>query len=131
MSMILDNSSLQTASQTIERLGPQIDLVTSRLSQLNTQVQETSRLIQSLPSEVNINVDQTSITNANEAIDQLRQNLNNVDMSRIGTPAANVTQQNTQSVQNNVAAVAVPAPDYRGIRQYSREMDFCAAQPVD
>ncbi|KIL34040.1 transglycosylase SLT domain-containing protein [Bacillus subtilis] len=124
MSMILDNSSLQTASQTIERLGPQIDLVTSRLSQLNTQVQETSRLIQSLPSEVNINVDQTSITNANEAIDQLRQNLNNVDMSRIGTPAANVTQQNTQSVQNNVAAVAVPAPDYRGIRQYSREMDF-------
>ncbi|MFC7804464.1 transglycosylase SLT domain-containing protein [Bacillus subtilis] len=124
MSMILDNSSLQTASQTIERLGPQIDLVTSRLSQLNTQVQETSRLIQSLPSEVNINVDQTSITNANESIDQLRQNLNNVDMSRIGTPAANVTQQNTQSVQNNVAAVAVPAPDYRGIRQYSREMDF-------
>lgn len=124
MSMILDNSSLQTASQTIERLGPQIDLVTSRLSQLNTQVQETSRLIQSLPSEVNINVDQTSITNANEAIDQLRQNLNNVDMSRIGTPAANVTQQNTQSVQHNVAAVAVPAPDYRGIRQYSREMDF-------
>ncbi|PAE61133.1 hypothetical protein CHH88_04505 [Bacillus subtilis] len=124
MSMILDNSSLQTASQTIERLGPQIDLVTSRLSQLNTQVQETSRLIQSLPSEVNINVDQTSITNANESIDQLRQNLNNVDMSRIGTPAANVTQQNTQSVQNNVAAVAVPAPDYRGIRQYNREMDF-------
>ncbi|MED4558633.1 transglycosylase SLT domain-containing protein [Bacillus subtilis] len=124
MSMILDNSSLQTASQTIERLGPQIDLVTSRLSQLNTQVQETSRLIQSLPSEININVDQTSITNANESIDQLRQNLNNVDMSRIGTPAANVTQQNTQSVQNNVAAVAVPAPDYRGIRQYSREMDF-------
>ncbi|WP_163136169.1 transglycosylase SLT domain-containing protein [Bacillus subtilis] len=124
MSMILDNSSLQTASQTIERLGPQIDLVTSRLSQLNTQVQETSRLIQSLPSEVNINVDQTSITNANESIDQLRQNLNNVDMSRIGTPAANVTQQNTQSVQNNVAAVSVPAPDYRGIRQYSREMDF-------
>ncbi|WP_144452763.1 transglycosylase SLT domain-containing protein [Bacillus subtilis] len=124
MSMILDNSSLQTASQTIERPGPQIDLVTSRLSQLNTQVQETSRLIQSLPSEVNINVDQTSITNANESIDQLRQNLNNVDMSRIGTPAANVTQQNTQSVQNNVAAVAVPAPDYRGIRQYSREMDF-------
>ncbi|MEK4692435.1 transglycosylase SLT domain-containing protein [Bacillus sp. FSL W8-1202] len=124
MSMILDNSSLQTASQMIERLGPQIDLVTSRLSQLHTQVQETSRLIQSLPSEVNINVDQTSITNANEAIDQLRQNLNNVDMSRIGTPAANVTQQNTQSVQNNVAAVSVPAPDYRGIRQYSREMDF-------
>ncbi|WP_431784666.1 transglycosylase SLT domain-containing protein [Bacillus subtilis] len=124
MSMILDNSSLQTASQTIERLGPQIDLVTSRLSQLNTQVQETSRLIQSLPSDVNINVDQTSITNANESIDQLRQNLNNVDMSRIGTPAANVTQQNTQSVQNNVAAVSVPAPDYRGIRQYSREMDF-------
>ncbi|MFD5195020.1 transglycosylase SLT domain-containing protein [Bacillus subtilis] len=124
MSMILDNSSLQTASQTIERLGPQIDLVTSRLSQLNTQVQETSRLIQSLPSEVNINVDQTSITNANESIDQLRQNLNNVDMSRIGTPAANVTQQNTQSIQNNVAAVAVPAPDYRGIRQYNREMDF-------
>ncbi|MGQ9009056.1 transglycosylase SLT domain-containing protein [Bacillus stercoris] len=124
MSMILDNSSLQTASQTIERLGPQIDLVTSRLSQLNTQVQETSRLIQSLPSEININVDQTSITNANESIDQLRQNLNNVDMSRIGTPAANVTQQNTQSVQNNVAAVAVPAPDYRGIRQYNREMDF-------
>ncbi|MEK3801767.1 transglycosylase SLT domain-containing protein [Bacillus sp. FSL K6-1234] len=124
MSMILDNSSLQTASQTIERLGPQIDLVTSRLSQLNTQVQETSRLIQSIPSEVNINVDQTSITNANESIDQLRQNLNNVDMSRIGTPAANVTQQNTQSVQNNVAAVAVPAPDYRGIRQYNREMDF-------
>ncbi|MBO3793229.1 MULTISPECIES: transglycosylase SLT domain-containing protein [Bacillus] len=124
MSMILDNSSLQTASQTIERLGPQIDLVTSRLSQLNTQVQETSRLIQSLPSEVNINVDQTSITNANESIDQLRQNLNNVDMSRIGTPAANVTQQNTQSVQNNVAAVAVPAPDYRGIRQYNREMNF-------
>ncbi|MCY9197363.1 transglycosylase SLT domain-containing protein [Bacillus atrophaeus] len=124
MSMILDNSSLQTASQTIERLGPQIDLVTSRLSQLNTQVQETSRLIQSLPSEVNINVDQTSITNANESIDQLRQNLNNVDMSRIGTPVANVAQQNTQSVQNNVAAVAVPAPDYRGIRQYSREMDF-------
>ncbi|MDO8226092.1 transglycosylase SLT domain-containing protein [Bacillus cabrialesii] len=124
MSMILDNSSLQTASQTIERLGPQIDLVTSRLSQLNTQVQETSRLIQSLPSDVNINVDQTSITNANESIDQLRQNLNNVDMSRIGTPAANVTQQNTQSVQNNVAAVAVPAPDYRGIRQYNREMDF-------
>ncbi|MCY7785266.1 transglycosylase SLT domain-containing protein [Bacillus inaquosorum] len=122
MSMILDNSSLQTASQTIEQLGPQIDLVTTRLSQLNTQVQETSRLIQSLPSEVNINVDQTSITNANESIDQLRQNLNNVDMSRIGTP--NVTQQNTQSVQNNVAAVAVPAPDYRGIRQYSREMDF-------
>ncbi|MGX8233436.1 transglycosylase SLT domain-containing protein [Bacillus subtilis] len=124
MSMILDNSSLQTASQTIERLGPQIDLVTSRLSQLNTQVQETSRLIQSLPSDVNINVDQTSITNANESIDRLRQNLNNVDMSRIGTPAANVTQQNTQSIQNNVAAVAVPAPDYRGIRQYSREMDF-------
>ncbi|WP_041351402.1 transglycosylase SLT domain-containing protein [Bacillus subtilis] len=124
MSMILDNSSLQTASLTIERLGPQIDLVTSRLSQLNTQVQETSRLIQSLPSEVNINVDQTSITNANESIDQLRQNLNNVDMSRIGTPAANVTQQNTQSVENNVAAVAVPAPDYRGIRQYNREMDF-------
>ncbi|MED5589638.1 transglycosylase SLT domain-containing protein [Bacillus subtilis] len=124
MSMILDNSSLQTASQTIERLGPQIDLVTSRLSQLNTQVQETSRLIQSLPSDVNINVDQTSITNANESIDQLRQNLNNVDMSRIGTPAANVTQQNTQSVQNNVAAVSVPAPDYRGIRQYNREMDF-------
>lgn len=124
MSMILDNSSLQTASQMIERLGPQIDLVTSRLSQLNTQVQETSRLIQSLPSEVNINVDQTSITNANESIDQLRQNLNNVDMSRIGTPAANVTQQNTQSVQNNVAAVAVPAPDYRGIRQYNREMNF-------
>ncbi|MCY8163118.1 transglycosylase SLT domain-containing protein [Bacillus inaquosorum] len=124
MSMILDNSSLQTASQTIERLGPQIDLVTSRLSQLNTQVQETSRLIQSLPSEVNINVDQTSITNANESIDQLRQNLNNVDMSRIGTPAANATQQNTQSVQNNVAAVAVPAPDYRGIRQYNREMNF-------
>ncbi|MFV9833426.1 transglycosylase SLT domain-containing protein [Bacillus stercoris] len=124
MSMILDNSSLQTASQTIERLGPQIDLVTSRLSQLNTQVQETSRLIQSLPSEVNINVDQTSITNANESIDQLRQNLNNVDMSRIGTPAANVTQQNTQSVQNNVAAVAVPAPDYRGIRTYNREMNF-------
>ncbi|WCL64293.1 transglycosylase SLT domain-containing protein [Bacillus subtilis] len=124
MSMIMDNSSLQTASQTIERLGPQIDLVTSRLNQLNTQVQETSRLIQSLPSEVNINVDQTSITNANESIDQLRQNLNNVDMSRIGTPAANVTQQNTQSVQNNVAAVAVPAPDYRGIRQYNREMDF-------
>ncbi|MCU9592209.1 MULTISPECIES: transglycosylase SLT domain-containing protein [Bacillus subtilis group] len=124
MSMILDNSSLQTASQTIERLGPQIDLVTSRLSQLDTQVQETSRLIQSLPSDVNINVDQTSITNANESIDRLRQNLNNVDMSRIGTPAANVTQQNTQSIQNNVAAVAVPAPDYRGIRQYSREMDF-------
>ncbi|MEK3847372.1 transglycosylase SLT domain-containing protein [Bacillus sp. FSL R5-0418] len=124
MSMILDNSSLQTASQTIERLGPQIDLVTSRLSQLNTQVQETSRLIQSLPSDVNINVDQTSITNANESIDRLRQNLNNVDMSRIGTPAVNVTQQNTQSIQNNVAAVAVPAPDYRGIRQYSREMDF-------
>ncbi|WP_063335561.1 transglycosylase SLT domain-containing protein [Bacillus subtilis] len=124
MSMIMDNSSLQTASQTIERLGPQIDLVTSRLGQLNTQVQETSRLIQSLPSDVNINVDQTSITNANESIDRLRQNLNNVDMSRIGTPAANVTQQNTQSVQNNVAAVAVPAPDYRGIRQYSREMDF-------
>ncbi|MCY8983555.1 MULTISPECIES: transglycosylase SLT domain-containing protein [Bacillus] len=124
MSMILDNSSLQTASQMIERLGPQIDLVTSRLSQLNTQVQETSRLIQSLPSEVNINVDQTSITNANESIDQLRQNLNNVDMSRIGTPAANVTQQNTQSVQNNVAAVAVPAPDYRGIRTYNREMNF-------
>ena len=124
MSMILDNSSLQTASQMIERLGPQIDLVTSRLSQLNTQVQETSRLIQSLPSDVNINVDQTSITNANESIDQLRQNLNNVDMSRIGTPAANVTQQNTQSVQNNVAAVSVSAPDYRGIRQYSREMDF-------
>ncbi|KIN30939.1 hypothetical protein B4072_2889 [Bacillus subtilis] len=94
------------------------------MSQLNTQVQETSRLIQSLPSEVNINVDQTSITNANESIDQLRQNLNNVDMSRIGTPAANVTQQNTQSVENNVAAVAVPAPDYRGIRQYNREMDF-------
>ncbi|MDK2600260.1 hypothetical protein QO179_20195 [Bacillus stercoris] len=110
MSMILDNSSLQTASQTIERLGPQIDLVTSRLSQLNTQVQETSRLIQSLPSDVNINVDQTSITNANESIDQLRQNLNNVDMSRIGTPAANVTQQNTQSVQNNVAAVCRPGP---------------------
>lgn len=124
MSMILDNSSLQTASQTIERLGPQIDLVTSRLSQLNTQVQETSRLIQNLPSEVNINVDQRSITSANESIDQLRQNLNNVDMSRIGTPVANVTQQNTQSVQNNVAAVAVPAPDYRGIRQYNREMDF-------
>ncbi|MEC1257655.1 transglycosylase SLT domain-containing protein [Bacillus subtilis] len=124
MSMILDNSSLQTASQTIERLGPQIDLVTSRLGQLNTQVQETSRLIQSLPSEVNINVDQTSITNANESINRLRQNMNTVNMNRIGTPAGNVTQQNTQSVQNNVAAVAVPAPDYRGIRTYNREMNF-------
>ncbi|MCY8950033.1 transglycosylase SLT domain-containing protein [Bacillus atrophaeus] len=125
MSMILDNSSLQTASQTIERLGPQIDLVRSRLSQLNTQVQETSRLIQSLPSEVSINIDQTSITNTNDQIDRLRENLNNIDMSRIGTPApsTNVTQ-NTQSVQNNVAAVAVPAPDYRGVRQYGREMEF-------
>ncbi|MEC1661042.1 transglycosylase SLT domain-containing protein [Bacillus mojavensis] len=125
MSMILDNSSLQLASQTLERMGPQIDLVTSRFGLLNNQVQETSRLIQNLPSEVNINIDQTSIINTNDQIDRLRENLNNVDMSRIGTPApsTNVTP-NTQSVQNNVAAVAVPAPDYRGVRQYSREMDF-------
>ncbi|MEC1613168.1 transglycosylase SLT domain-containing protein [Bacillus mojavensis] len=125
MSMILDNSSLQLASQTLERMGPQIDLVTLRFGLLNNQVQETSRLIQNLPSEVNINIDQTSIINTNDQIDRLRENLNNVDMSRIGTPApsTNVTP-NTQSVQNNVAAVAVPAPDYRGVRQYSREMDF-------
>ncbi|WIW27600.1 transglycosylase SLT domain-containing protein [Bacillus inaquosorum] len=125
MSMILDNSSLQLASQTLERMGPQIDLVTSRFGLLNNQVQETSRLIQNLPSEVNINIDQTSIINTNDQIDRLRENLNNVDMSRIGTPAPSTNATpNTQSVQNNVAAVAVPAPDYRGVRQYSREMDF-------
>ncbi|MEC3666950.1 transglycosylase SLT domain-containing protein [Bacillus velezensis] len=111
MSMILDSSSLQTAARTIENLGPAFDLMTSHVESLNRTIQQTNRLVQNIPSRVSIDVDQSSLNNANDQVDRLRNNLQNVDMRRV----------NGGSSQT---AAAMPAPDYRGMRYYGREMDF-------
>ncbi|MFP3683905.1 transglycosylase SLT domain-containing protein [Bacillus sp. SIMBA_026] len=111
MSMILDSSSLQTAVRTIENLGPAFDLMTSHVESLNRTIQQTNRLVQNIPSRVSIDVDQSSLNNANDQVDRLRNNLHNVDMRRV----------NGGSSQT---AAAMPAPDYRGMRYYGREMDF-------
>ncbi|MES3674275.1 hypothetical protein QNI26_22580, partial [Bacillus velezensis] len=111
MSMILDSSSLQTAVRTIENLGPAFDLMTSHVESLNQTIQQTNRLVQNIPSRVSIDVDQSSLNNANDQVDRLRNNLHNVDMRRV----------NGGSSQS---AAAMPAPDYRGMRYYGREMDF-------
>ncbi|AJK64946.1 putative phage tail tape measure protein [Bacillus amyloliquefaciens KHG19] len=111
MSMILDSSSLQTAVRTIENLGPAFDLMTSHVESLNRTIQQTNRLVQNIPSRVRIDVDQSSLNNANDQVDRLRNNLHNVDMRRV----------NGGSSQS---AAAMPAPDYRGMRYYGREMDF-------
>ncbi|UUT26304.1 hypothetical protein NRF11_13855 [Bacillus velezensis] len=111
MSMILDSSSLQTAVRTIENLGPAFDLMTSHAESLNQTIQQTNRLVQNIPSRVSIEVDQSSLNNANDQVDRLRNNLHNVDMRRV----------NGGSSQS---AAAMPAPDYRGMRYYGREMDF-------
>ncbi|MEH2977197.1 transglycosylase SLT domain-containing protein [Bacillus amyloliquefaciens] len=111
MSMILDSSSLQTAARTIENLGPAFDLMTSHVESLNRTIQQTNRLVQNIPSRVSIDVDQSSLNNANDQVDRLRNNLHNVDMRRV----------NGGSSQS---AAAMPAPDYRGMRYYGREMDF-------
>lgn len=111
MSMILDSSSLQTAARTIENLGPAFDLMTSHVESLNRTIQQTNRLVQNIPSRVSIDVDQSSLNNANDQVDRLRNNLHNVDMRRVngGSPQS---------------TAAMPAPDYRGMRYYGREMDF-------
>ncbi|OIK20314.1 transglycosylase SLT domain-containing protein [Bacillus amyloliquefaciens] len=111
MSMILDSSSLQTAARTIENLGPAFDLMTSHVESLNRTIQQTNRLVQNIPSRVSIDVDQSSLNNANDQVDRLRNNLHNVDMRRV----------NGGSSQS---AADMPAPDYRGMRYYGREMDF-------